>query len=92
MTEAGVDIWFPQDMNDIDMLRTEYGDKIMLGVYPPANIADVSDEELDALAKAFAEKYAPDMGSKPVVLVNFTGDPRFGPAVYKYSRIILAQV
>lgn len=76
MIEAGVDIWMPQDMNDVDMLREKYGDKIMFGVYPPANTPDMSDEEIDRIAKEFAEKYAPDMGKRPVILVNFMGDPR----------------
>lgn len=91
MVEAGVDIWFPQDMNDVDKMRAEYGDKIMLGAYPPATTPDMADEEIDRLAKEFAEKYAPDMGTRPIVMVNFMSDPRFGPLVYKYSRMIMSQ-
>lgn len=92
MVESGVDMWFGQPMNDVDMLREKYGDKIMLGVYPPATDSSMSDEEIDKLAKAFAEKYAPDMGKRPIVMVNFFGDPRFAPLVYKYSRCILADL
>ena len=91
MIEAGVDIWFPQSMNDTDKLRTEYGDKIMLGVYPPQLAPDASAEAIDAAAKAFAAKYAPDMASRPVVMVNFACSPDFTKAVYKYSRIILSE-
>ncbi|MDO5410554.1 MAG: uroporphyrinogen decarboxylase family protein [Lachnospiraceae bacterium] len=91
MIEAGVDMWFGQSVNDADMLREKYGDKIMLGVYPPETAPDASDEEIDQLAKEFAQKYAPDMGTRPVVMVDFMADPRFKAAVYKYSRIILAE-
>ena len=78
-------------MNDMDMLRAEYGDKIMLGVYPPETMSETSDEEVDQLAKAFAQKYAPDMGTRPVAMVDFVCDERFKKAVYKYSRMILAE-
>ena len=63
----------------------------MFGVYPPANTPDMSDEEIDRIAREFAEKYAPDMGKRPVILVNFMGDPRLASRVYKYSRIILSK-
>lgn len=89
MAATGMDIWFPQDMNDIDTMVEKYGDKVMLGVYPPMTTPDMSDEEIDAIAKSFAEKYAPMLGSKPLCIVNFMCDPRFVPAVYKHTRIIL---
>ena len=89
MVESGVDIWFPQAMNDIDMLIEKYGDKIVLSVTPPMVAPETSDEEVDALAKAFAEKYASH--ERPVVMFAFMSDPRFTSAVYKYSREILAK-
>ena len=89
MVECGVDIWFPQAMNDVDMLREQWGDKIVLSVTPPATDASMSDEEIDALAKAFAEKYAD--WKKPVVSFAFAADPRFTTALYKYSRQILSK-
>jgi len=90
MVEAGVDIWFPQSMNDIDGMIRDYGDKIVLGVYPEPTAPGVSDEEIKAAARAFCEKYAPKMATHPVVMVNFMCDPRFAPYVYQYSRELLA--
>ena len=89
MVEAGVDIWFPQAMNDVDMLIREYGDKIVFSVTPPAIPKDATDEEVDAIAKAFAEKYASH--ERPIVMFAFMSDPRFTAAVYKYSREILGK-
>ena len=89
MIEAGVDMWLPQDINDVDMLREKYGDKLMLGV-APAVAPDATDEEIDALAKAFAEKYAPGMKERPILLTDFACGPKFSNLVYKYSRIILS--
>ena len=91
MVEARVDLWFGQPMNDMDLLRAEYGDKIMFGVYPPETTPETSDEEIDRLAKEFADKYAPDMGTRPVAMIDFVCDERFKKAVYKYSRMILAE-
>ena len=90
MVEAGVDIWMGQPMNDTDMLIEKYGDKIMFGVYPPETSASMSDEEIDRIAREFAEKYAPNLGKKPVVMVNFMSDPRLWPKIYEYSRRIIA--
>ena len=89
MVECGVDLWFPQNMNDIDWLIDKWGDKIVLSVTPPETNASMSDEEIDALAKAFAEKYVSI--EKPVVSFAFFADPRFNAAIYKYSRMILAE-
>ena len=90
MIEAGVDMWLPQDINDVDMLREKYGDKLMLGV-SPAVAPDATDEQIDAQAKAFVEKYGPDFIDRPVLLVDFACGPKFTTAVYKYSRILLSQ-
>jgi len=89
MIEAGVDMWLPQDINDVDMLRANYGDKIMLGV-SPAVAPDATDEEIDAAAKAFVDKYGPNFLERPVLLVDFACGPKFTTAVYKYSRILLS--
>ncbi|MBQ6602316.1 MAG: methyltransferase [Eubacterium sp.] len=85
MIEVGVDMWFPQVMNDTAMLVEKYGDKIMFGVIPKLP-ADPTDEQLDEAAKAFVEQYAPGFPEKPVMMVGFMTPPAFGPLVYKYSR------
>jgi hypothetical protein len=90
MIEAGVDMWLPQNINDVDMLREKYGDKLMLGVSPVVD-PNASDEEIDAQAKAFVDKYGPDFIERPVLLVDFSCGPKFTEAVYKYSRIMLSQ-
>ena len=92
MIEAGVDMWMPQVMNDVDMLREQYGDKIVFGVTAPDIPEGATDSDIDAMGKAFAEKYAPDMGTHPIVLSEYRTDPRFFEAVYKYSRQILASI
>jgi hypothetical protein len=51
---------------------------------------EATPEENDAAAKQFAQKYAPLMGSKPVVLVNFGCSPDFTSLVYRYSRELIA--
>ena len=91
MVYAGVDMWMPQTMNDVDMLREKYGDKIMFSITPPAVDRGASDSEVDALARAFVDKYAPDFAEKPFIVGTFFADPRFTNAIYKYSRIALSK-
>ena len=91
MIYAGVDMWQPQAMNDVEMLREKYGDKIMFSITPPAVPRDASDEDVDAAAKAFVDKYAPDFAEKPFLVGTFFADPRFTKAIYKYSRIALSK-
>ena len=91
MIYAGVDMWQPQSMNDVEMLREKYGDKIMFSIAPPAVPRDASDEDVDAAAKAFVDKYAWDFAEKPFLVGSFFADPRFTKAIYKYSRIALSK-
>ena len=91
MIAAGVDYWHPQPMNDIDMLRETYGDKIMFCIAPPVLGTDATDEEIDAAAKAFVEKYAPTFAEKPFIVSSFFTDPRFRLPIYKYSRMALSK-
>ena len=91
MIYAGVDMWQPQSMNDVEMLREKYGDKIMFSIAPPAVPRDASDEDVEAAAKAFVDKYAPDFAEKPFMVGTFFADPRFTKAIYKYSRIALSK-
>ncbi len=91
MIYAGVDMWQPQSMNDVEMLREKYGDKIMFSIAPPAVPRDASDEDVDAAAKAFVDKYASNFAEKPFLVGSFFADPRFTKAIYKYSRIALSK-
>ena len=86
MIEAHVDMWSGQPMNDKAMLYEKYGDKIILGIEAPPIPADASQEEIEAAAKAFAEKY-----NDHAIVANIrTAPPAFGPALYKYSRLARA--
>ena len=89
MLAEGDDMWWPQDMNDIDTLREKYGDKLVLSVVPPAVAEDASDEEIEAAAKAFVDKYAPDYFEKPIIVMAFFATQRLVDAIYRQSRIAL---
>ena len=90
MVYAGVDMWQPQTMNDVEMLREKYGDKIMFSIAPPSVPRDASDEVIEKTAKEFVDKYAPTFAEKPFMVSTFFADPRFTQAIYKYSRIALS--
>ena len=91
MIYAGVDMWQPQAMNDVDMLREKYGDKIIFSIAPPALKPDATEEEIEANAKAFVEKYAPTFAEKPFRVGTYFVDPRYSKYIYKYSRIALSK-
>jgi hypothetical protein len=91
MIAAGVDMWYPQAMNDVDMLREKYGDKIMFSITPPPIPKDATEEEIDALAKALVDKYADGFEERPFVVHSFMSPPEFAKAVYKYSRMALSK-
>jgi hypothetical protein len=89
MVAEGDDMWWPQDMNDVDKLREQYGDKLVFSVTPPMVSEDASDEEIDAIAKAFVDKYAPGFFERPIVVMAFFAPERLVNAIYRYSRIAL---
>ena len=91
MIYAGVDMWQPQPMNDIDALHEQYGDKLMFGMRPAALAPDASDAEIDAAAAAFVERYAPSFREKPFLVSGYGIDPRYIPAIYKHSRIFFSK-
>jgi len=83
--ECGVDIWCPQDVNDIWMLTEKYPDaKLVYGdSVPPTVPADADDSCVEAAARAWFEKYR----GKRVIPAFRNPDPRLVPALYKVSRI-----
>ena len=89
MVAEGDDMWIPQPMNDVDLLRAQYGDKLMLGVQAPR--AEPGDDEaaFEAKAKAFVEKYAPDFRERPIFLADFAMPRAYKDAIYKFSRLAL---
>jgi hypothetical protein len=89
MVDEGDDMWWPQDMNDVDRLRLEYGDKLVLAATPPMVAEDASDEEIEKVAKEFVDKYAPDYFEKPIIVMAFFAPQRLVDEIYRQSRIAL---
>jgi hypothetical protein len=65
--------------------------KIMFSISPPMIAKDAIEEEIEAAAKAFVDKYAPDFQEKPFVMFSFMTPPKFNQAVYRYSRVALSK-
>jgi hypothetical protein len=85
MIAAGWDCWNGQKMNDTQRIYELYGDKIVVGVIPENIDSGLSDEELRASARAFADKFCNP--GKPCLL-NAKGIPiSFREELYKASRI-----
>lgn len=89
MVDQGDDVWYPQSMNDIDYLVENFGDRLAFAVIPPAVAEDASDAEINAAAKKFVAKYAPDFAKKPVIVFSFRCPQRYLEAIYRESRIAL---
>ena len=86
--DGGFDQWTPQLMNDVRSLYENYGDKIVLGVFPDRDdIASLSEDEQRAEARRFADTYCKP--GKPAVLSIYGGrmvTPVFMDELYEYSR------
>jgi len=85
MIAAGVDMWGGQPMNDKEMLYKKYGKDIILGIEVPELAEDATDEEIDAAAKAFVEKYK----EYPIVAIVRMASQKFVEALYRHSRIAI---
>ncbi len=90
--DAGFDEWAPQTMNDIEWLYDNYGDKIILTVWPKEtdeDIKDLSEEEIRALARKFVDRF--NQPGKPSFMArNTPSNPIYRDEVYKYSRELWA--
>ncbi len=85
---AGFDYWTPQTMNDVKKLYTEFGDKIVIGVFPEEqNIAQLPEADQRRIAREFADFY--NQPGKPATL-GITGErmvtPVFMEELYEYTR------
>ena len=88
MIEAGVDLWNPQDMNDIRGLAERYrGCGITFGVQLPIVAPGMPGEE--ELAEKTAREFAESYGTLPVAYLNYGGSELLYRYMYKYSRIAL---
>ncbi len=81
MIEAGVDIWVPQTMNDVDMLLEKYGDKMSFGKTPDPLAMDASDEEIFKAAKSFVDKYKKYKNVYCFGGMQARGNPAFAKAI-----------
>ena len=89
MIKAGWDMWCGQAMNDTRGLYEQYGDDIILGVFPEGFDRDnMTDEDQRAMAREYAEKFCNP--EKPSIL-HFMACEKLSPAfyeeLYKESRI-----
>lgn len=86
--DAGFDYWAPQDMNNIEELYDNFGDKIIFAVFPPeTDLAQRSEEEQRQSARRLVDRYS--QPGKPVVLGIIAlrrMTPAFDDEVYRYSR------
>lgn len=85
---AGWDAWMPQEVNDIDELWHNYGDKIMLCPPTAQNQKDMTEEELIAAADEYVERYCTTPG-KPVYLSikdKYSIEPSYRKELYIQSR------
>lgn len=92
--DGGFDLWVPQCMNDVESLYDNYGDKIILGVFPKeTDLAQRSEDEQRAAARAFVDRFS--QPGKPVIMgmdAFRRSTPAFTDEVYEYSRkVYLAQ-
>jgi len=89
---AGADAWGGQLINDMESLYDSYGGRIILSMPSGLRIKDdgveilSGPEEAVECAKAFAAKYAPLYGEKPVLCNVFNAPEVFWEALYAESR------
>ena len=87
MIEAGVDYWWPQNCNDIDMLLEMYGGKMLFGVEPDIPMKpDVSREDATSAARRLVMTYGAKYAKKPVVAIIPPGPDYYMEAIYEESR------
>ncbi len=84
--KAGWDLWQGQEMNEIDTVFEEYGDKIVMGAFPED--FDVNDEAAARqAARNFVDTY---MRPDKTAILNFNKRscwcPAFMEEIYVYSR------
>ena len=86
--DGGFDYWGPQEMNDIEKLYDEYGDKLVIGVFPEElDLAQLTEDEQRRAARKLADRYC--RPGKPAMLgVNATKrmTPAFLDEIYRYTR------
>lgn len=92
MIAAGVDSWSGQPMNDKAKLYHEYGKDIMIGVDTPVIPADMPNEEVEALAKAYVDEFIQPGAIAMIGFGSQIQNPYFFEAAYKASREKCAEI
>lgn len=82
--DCGIDMWRPQQMNDIDSLLKHYGDRIKLGVRQPIFSPDATESEKVRAAKDMVSKYR--TYAKSVYTASHFQDSIFRKTLYAESR------
>ena len=88
--DGGFDMWQPQPMNDIEYLYDNYGDKIVLTVWPEEkDLATRSEAEQRAAARRYVDRFC--QPGKPSIFgreaqLRTEGAEFFFDEVYRYSR------
>lgn len=82
--EAGVDVWTPQEINDVYMLVEKYKDQpIGFGLWDDPIPEGATEEEIDRLAKEWVDRIKDYR-----VVISYTDAPEaYKQAVYKYTRL-----
>lgn len=85
IAESGVDIWVPQEINDMELIYRLIGDKVLLGI--PANEKkEMTDEECLESAQEFMRKFGNDGHVLYSTGMNSTTNPKMKEYMYYLSR------
>ena len=84
--DAGFDEWQPQTMNNTAKLYEEYGDQIIIGVYPDDVGPDATDDDYRQAARDYVDRFC--LPGKPSLLGmnDVAMNPVFSAELYEYSR------
>jgi hypothetical protein len=82
--EGGWDEWDPQTMNNTAKLYEDYGEKIVIGVYPDAIDPEAPEDVIRQKAREFVDRFANP--GKPVMASGFMLPDAFNEEVYIASR------
>lgn len=93
--EMGLDAWYPQNINDLDMLTEKYGDKMSFAVdVGKENDMPTSEAEVRQLIRQFVDTYAP-RGGKVVASFRYFQDEALKKVafeeMYNYSSAFYAK-
>ena len=85
IAESGVDMWIPQEINDMELIYKLIGDKVLLGI--PANEkTEMTDEECLESAREFMDKYGKYGHVLYAPVMAGTTNPKMKEYMYYLSR------